>query len=117
MTTLTTGAAAEVPNDHEPTKADRARVAKAIRRDFSRHNKEWNDPKNGAEPDRRKYPVDRFMRRRDVLRALGLPNSTFYELIANGEFEPGVRITKRCVAWRESYVRKWMDSRHQAPEA
>ena len=55
--------------------------------------------------------LDPFIRRRDVLRLLGLPNATFYELIANGEFEPGVRITKRCVGWRASYVRKWMDSR------
>lgn len=103
------------PRRREPTKAERARVEKVVRRDFSRHNKVGDDPEDGDELDRRDDDhVDPFMRRRDVLRALGLPNSTFYELIARGDFPPGVRITKRCVGWRRSVVVEFMVSREQA---
>ena len=56
-------------------------------------------------------PIDPFMRRRDVLLALGIPNSTFYAMQARGEFKRGVRITKRCVGWRRSYVVEFMNSR------
>ena len=107
MTTLKTGAAAKLPNDREPTRAERACAATLVRRDFS------CDKKDGDDPDRRDDLVDPFMRRRDVLRALGLPNSTFYELIAQGDFPPGVRITKRCVGWRRSVVVAFMASREQ----
>lgn len=58
--------------------------------------------------------LDPYIRRKDVLRLLGLPNSTFYEMIARGEFKRGVRITKRCVAWRQSYVVEFMNSREDA---
>ena len=113
MTDVETGAAAELPSDREPKKAERARIAKLVRSDFSRHYKDGDDPEDGDAPDRRDGLVDPFMRRRDVLRALGLPNSTFYELIARGDFPPGVRITKRCVGWRRSVVVAFMASREQ----
>lgn len=51
------------------------------------------------------------MRRRDVLRALGIPNSTFYAMIERGNFPRGVRITQRVVGWRRSIVVEFMNSR------
>ncbi|MGE3699712.1 MAG: helix-turn-helix transcriptional regulator [Hyphomicrobiaceae bacterium] len=59
----------------------------------------------------RKPHLDRFLRRREVLLATGLPNSTLYDLMSRGLFPKNVRISPRLVGWRESDVIAWQQAR------
>ncbi|WP_184101528.1 helix-turn-helix transcriptional regulator [Sphingopyxis panaciterrulae] len=52
---------------------------------------------------------DRFLRLADVLVRTGLKRSTLYRKMREGSFPRQHRIAERCVAWRDSDVRKWMD--------
>lgn len=54
---------------------------------------------------------DKFLRRPEVENLTGLSRSTIYLMISNGEFPKPVRIGRRAVAWRESTIQSWIDSR------
>ena len=54
---------------------------------------------------------DRFLRRPEVENLTGLSRSTIYLMISNGEFPKPVRIGRRAVAWRESAIQSWIESR------
>ncbi len=54
---------------------------------------------------------DRFMRMPEVVAVTGLAKSTIRYCIEEGTFPTPVRLTTRAVAWRESQIRDWMDSR------
>ena len=45
---------------------------------------------------------------------IGLKRSSIYELIAAGEFPRPVKLSARAVAWRESDIATWMESREAA---
>jgi prophage regulatory protein len=53
----------------------------------------------------------RVMRRAEVERLTGLSRSTLYDWMKRGEFPQPVRLGARIVAWRESDVTAWLDSR------
>ena len=54
---------------------------------------------------------DRFLRRPEVESLTGLSRSTIYLMISNREFPKPVRIGRRAVAWRESAIQSWIESR------
>lgn len=51
---------------------------------------------------------DRILRLKSVLDRTGLCRSTLYRKMGAGTFPKNVRISARCVGWRESSVEAWM---------
>jgi prophage regulatory protein len=51
---------------------------------------------------------DRILRIKTVLTRTGLARSTMYRKMQNGTFPEGIKISERCVGWRESAVNAWM---------
>lgn len=56
-------------------------------------------------------PIDRLLRNPEVRSLTGLGRTSLYDLIRNGEFPAPVRLARRSVAWRESDIRGWIESR------
>jgi prophage regulatory protein len=52
-----------------------------------------------------------FLRIGAVMRITGLGRSTIYRLMADEEFPPPVRLTKRVIAWRRSDLERWSNAR------
>jgi prophage regulatory protein len=50
----------------------------------------------------------------DVAAAVALSKTELYRRIRRGEFPQPVRIGARAVAWRESDLREWLDTRPAA---
>jgi prophage regulatory protein len=50
---------------------------------------------------------ERILRLKTVLERTGLFRSTLYRKMENGTFPQNVRISVRCVGWRESAVTEW----------
>ena len=57
---------------------------------------------------------DRLLRLPEVLHLCGISRTTLNRLIAAGRFPAPVRIGPRAVAWRESDIRRWLESRPPA---
>jgi prophage regulatory protein len=53
----------------------------------------------------------RLLRRAEVERLTGLSRSTLYSWMKEGRFPQPVRLGERIVAWRESDVIEWLESR------
>jgi prophage regulatory protein len=53
----------------------------------------------------------RLLRRAEVERLTGLSRSTLYSWMKEGRFPQPVRLGARIVAWRESDVTEWLESR------
>jgi prophage regulatory protein len=53
---------------------------------------------------------DRILRIRTVLERTGLSRSTLYRKIQQGTFPKQLRISERCMGWRESAVEAWLRS-------
>ncbi|WP_243721972.1 helix-turn-helix transcriptional regulator [Meridianimarinicoccus aquatilis] len=51
------------------------------------------------------------LRRREVEARVGVSRSTLYEWMKQGEFPLPIKLGKRAVAWRESDINGWLDSR------
>jgi prophage regulatory protein len=51
---------------------------------------------------------DRILRIRSVMERTGLSRSTLYRKIRQGDFPKQIRISVRCIGWRESAVEAWM---------
>lgn len=54
---------------------------------------------------------ERLLRRPAVEAYTGLSRSTIYDWMKRGEFPQPVKLGARIVAWRESDVTAWLDSR------
>ncbi len=54
---------------------------------------------------------ERLMRKPIVLDITGLTNSTLYYFINEGTFPKPVKLGKRTVAWKESDITAWVNSR------
>ncbi len=52
-----------------------------------------------------------LLRLRQVQAATGLPRSTLYFFIAEGNFPKPVKLGERAVAWRSDDVERWIESR------
>lgn len=57
------------------------------------------------------FTTDRHLRRPAVESLTGLSRSTIYDLMAKGQFPRPVRLTARAVAWPESTIVAWLESR------
>ena len=55
--------------------------------------------------------ADKLLRRPDVEARTGLSRSTLYDWMKRGDFPQPVKLGARMVAWRESDVTAWLDSR------
>lgn len=51
---------------------------------------------------------DRIIRIAEVLKRTGLTRSTLYRKVSAGTFPRNVRISMRCVGWRESDLQAWL---------
>jgi len=60
--------------------------------------------------------MDRLLRKPDVKDATGLSSSSIYKLMKAGKFPRAVQLTGHCVAWKESEIAGWIDSRCPAAE-
>ena len=58
--------------------------------------------------------VKKLLRAKDVLAITLISNSTMYELIKENKFPKPIRIGRRAVAWLESDIQEWIDSRPTA---
>jgi prophage regulatory protein len=56
----------------------------------------------------------RLIRLAELLARTGLSRSTLYRLEADGQFPRRVKLGKRSVAWRESQLLEWIESRSYA---
>jgi prophage regulatory protein len=52
--------------------------------------------------------ASRILRLKSVLNRTGLSRSTLYRKIGRGTFPAQVRISDRCIGWRESDVEQWL---------
>ena len=58
--------------------------------------------------------TDRLLRRREVENLVGLSTSRIYCLMKTGEFPIPVRIARQAVAWRQSEIDEWIETRPRA---
>ena len=56
---------------------------------------------------------DSLLRRPEVEARTGLSRSTLYDWMKRGDFPQPVKLGARLVAWRESDVSAWLDSREK----
>ena len=59
-------------------------------------------------------PNQRICRLPEVIARTGLPRSTIYELMLNGDFPLQVQLARRSVGWVESEIEDWIGSRINA---
>lgn len=57
---------------------------------------------------------EKYLRRPAVEAMTGLSRSTIYNLMNRREFPRPVRLTKKAVAWPESAIANWLESRESA---
>lgn len=55
--------------------------------------------------------LEKHYRRRAVEEITGLSRSSIYAMMARGEFPKPVHITGKAVAWPESAIAEWLNSR------
>ena len=55
--------------------------------------------------------AEKLLRRPEVEARTGLSRSSIYEYMKRGEFPQPVKIGTRIVAWRESDIAAWLESR------
>lgn len=55
--------------------------------------------------------TETLLRRPDVEARTGLSRSTIYDWIKRGDFPQPVKLGTRLVAWRESDIIAWLESR------
>jgi Predicted transcriptional regulator len=56
---------------------------------------------------------EKHLRRPTVEEITGLSRSTIYRLMSSGEFPKPVKLSGRAVAWPESSIMKWLETRPQ----
>lgn len=57
--------------------------------------------------------ADKLLRRPEVEARTGLSRSTIYAWISAGKFPQPVMLGTRLVAWRDSDIAAWLESRQQ----
>jgi prophage regulatory protein len=55
--------------------------------------------------------TERLLRIHSVREIVGLSRSSIYAMMSSGDFPRPLQIGPRAVAWRESDIRAWLDSR------
>jgi prophage regulatory protein len=54
---------------------------------------------------------DRLIRQPEVSHLTGYSKASIYRLMLTNQFPQSVKLGERAVAWRESSIYEWMDSR------
>lgn len=54
------------------------------------------------------HSASRIVRLKTVLDRTGLTRSTLYRKVERGTFPKRVRISPRCIGWRESEIEEWL---------
>ena len=67
--------------------------------------------------DRRSNLPARLLRMADVIALTGLSRSRIYELEKIGNFPPRRKLSERAVAWSETELTEWIESRPLARDA
>lgn len=57
------------------------------------------------------HVMNRLVRMKELSRIVGYKPWNIYRLIREGDFPRPVRLGQRAVAWRESDISDWIDSR------
>ena len=57
---------------------------------------------------------ERLLRLNVVQQLTGIGRSTIYSRMACGDFPLAVRVHGNCIAWKESEINAWIDSRPRA---
>ena len=60
--------------------------------------------------------LDPFLRKHRVVEIINTSDRTLYRWIREGQFPPPVRLGPNSVAWRQSVVTGWQNSRPSARE-
>lgn len=60
---------------------------------------------------------NRFLRRKEVEKMVGLARSSIYDAIGRGEFPRPVRVGDRAVRWKFADICEWMNSRRSSGES
>lgn len=60
---------------------------------------------------------DRFLRLPEVIRLTGYSCSSVYLLMSRGEFPKTYKLGGRAVAWRESDIQAWINTRVQRQDS
>lgn len=55
--------------------------------------------------------ANRLLRRREVQSRIGVSRTTLYDWTRRGLFPPPIKLGPRAVAWRESDVQAWIETR------
>lgn len=55
--------------------------------------------------------AEKHLRRLAVQEITGLSRSAIYDLMARGDFPRPVKLTAKAVAWPESAIAEWLESR------
>jgi prophage regulatory protein len=77
----------------------------------------------GSEPGRtlcahpRRIGNEQLLNRRMVLECIGFSNATLYRLISKSQFPVAIAISPGRVAWRESEIMKWLETRRSPNSA
>jgi prophage regulatory protein len=53
---------------------------------------------------------NRILRLKSVLERTGLSRSTLYRKIQKGSFPAQLRISERCIGWRENGIERWLSN-------
>lgn len=51
---------------------------------------------------------DRLLRLPELVRTIGVSRATIYRYVDSGRLPPPVKLSTRCVAWRNSEITAWM---------
>ena len=58
--------------------------------------------------------AEKHYRRPEVEELTGLSRTTIYAMMSRGEFPRPIRLTRKAVAWPESAITEWLNSREAA---
>ncbi len=61
--------------------------------------------------------TEKLIRIREVMERTGLSRTVLYRKIQHDDFPKPIRITARCVAWREIEIDEWINARITARAA
>ena len=65
-------------------------------------------------PDIKDESTEILLRKPAVMNRTGLANSTLYYLISRGVFPSPVKLGARSVAWKQSEIEQWINSRERS---
>ncbi len=54
--------------------------------------------------------LDKFLRLPQVEETTGLKKSAIWKWIQEDKFPKGIQLSRKTTVWRESAIKKWMDS-------